>query len=85
MKKLFAFFDEYTQSLSCVNLAAIRLCMFGLGILLGLNTREEHKRPMGIISCAIAIGTGLNILIDLVLAAIRWCKSDCISADEDTV
>ena len=48
MKRLFAFVQEYTSTLSILEFGAFKVCLMCLGLMLGTCVKSRHRRPVRI-------------------------------------
>ena len=75
MKKLFACADAYLASRDWKMVAALKLCLLSLGLLLGLCVPARHKKKAAIAGGVVFALTYIPLMTDFALSAIKTLKA----------
>lgn len=62
MKKLFCYADKYVEQSSWKDFALVKLCLFAMGIMVGIRIPDKNKRAAGWIAYFVFLATYLPLM-----------------------
>lgn len=62
MKKLFCYADKYVEQSSWKDFALVKLCLFAMGIMVGIRIPDKNKRVAGWIAYFVFLATYLPLM-----------------------
>lgn len=62
MKKLFCYADKYVEQSSWKDFAFVKLCLFAMGIMVGIRIPDKNKRAAGWIAYFVFLATYLPLM-----------------------
>lgn len=62
MKKLFCYADKYVEQSSWKDFALVKLCLFAIGIMVGIRIPDKNKRAAGWIAYFMFLATYLPLM-----------------------
>lgn len=62
MKKLFCYADKYVEQSSWKDFALVKLCLFAIGIIVGIRIPDKNKRAAGWIAYFVFLTTYLPLM-----------------------
>lgn len=74
MKCLFCCADKYLQKSTWKDLALLKICLFSVGILIGMQVPEKNKKQVGILALFVFLVTYLPLMTKFV--RIVWKKDE---------
>ena len=66
MKKLFGLADAYLRESDWRDLALIKLCLFAMGVLMGMTLPRKHRRVIVPAALAVFLATYIPLMAKLV-------------------
>lgn len=74
MKKIFACADAFIQASRWTMLAFLKLCLFSMGMIVGLFVPEKHKKQTLIPAFVVFLGTYIPLMADFGQFAVNYFK-----------
>ncbi len=62
MKKLFGIANRYIENSDWKIIAVLKFCLISLGLLLGMQIREEHKKKVGLAAAGVFVLTYVPLM-----------------------
>lgn len=76
MKTLLSIANRYVETSDWKTIAILKFCLFYLGLLAGMQIREEHRKPVTKYALAVFLATYIPLMVKLVRMCIDWREAE---------
>ena len=76
MKTLLSIANHYVETSDWKTIAALKFCLLSLGLIAGMQIREEHKKPVTKYALAVFAATYIPLMAKLMRICIDWKEED---------